>query len=50
MQARLKVPNDIKIYPEAGHAFFDDTRERYVASAAADAWSRTLAWFGKYLS
>ncbi len=50
MQARLKVPHDIKIYPEAGHAFFDDTRARYVASAAADAWTRTLAWFGMYLS
>ncbi len=50
MQARLKVPNDIKIYPEAGHAFFDDTRARYVASAAADAWIRTLSWFAKYLS
>lgn len=49
MQAKLQIPNDIKIYPEAGHAFFDDTRERYVASAAEDAWSRTLAWFGKYL-
>jgi carboxymethylenebutenolidase len=49
MQARLQVQNDIKIYDEAGHAFFDDTRERYVASAAADAWTRTLAWFGKYL-
>jgi carboxymethylenebutenolidase len=49
MQARLKVPNDIKIYPEAGHAFFDDTRARYVASAASDAWTRTLAWFGQYL-
>lgn len=49
MRARLKVPNDIKIYPEAGHAFFDDTRDRYVASAAADAWTRTLRWFGTYL-
>lgn len=49
MQTRLQVPNDIKIYDEAGHAFFDDTRERYVASAAADAWTRTLSWFGKYL-
>jgi carboxymethylenebutenolidase len=49
MQARLQVPNDIKIYDEAGHAFFDDTRESYVASAASDAWTRTLAWFGKYL-
>lgn len=49
MQARLRVPNDIKIYDEAGHAFFDDTRGRYVASAASDAWTRTLSWFGKYL-
>ena len=49
MQKRLHVPNDIKIYGEAGHAFFDDTRERYVASAANDAWQRTLHWFNKYL-
>ncbi len=49
LQHRLTVPNDIKIYPEAGHAFFDDTRPSYVASAAADAWARTLAWFTKYL-
>ena len=47
--AALSVPNDIKIYDEAGHAFFDDTRERYVASAAADAWRRTIACFEKYL-
>lgn len=46
---RLRVPNDIKIYPEAGHGFFDDTRASYVPSAAADAWSRTLAFFAKYL-
>lgn len=49
LQKRLKVANDIKIYDEAGHAFFDDQRGSYVASAAADAWSRTLAWFAKYL-
>lgn len=49
METRLKVPHDIKIYPEAGHAFFDDTRARYVASAATDAWSRTLSWFSRYL-
>ena len=49
MQARLRVPNDIKIYDEAGHAFFDDTRPRYVASAAQDAWKRTLAWFTAHL-
>ena len=50
MQKRLTVPNDVKVYDEAGHAFFDDTRESYVASAATDAWTRTLAWFAKYLA
>ena len=50
MFARLTVPHDLKIYDEAGHAFFDDTRESYVPSAAADAWTRTLAWFKKYLT
>jgi len=48
-QQRLRVPNDIKIYPEAGHGFFDDQRSSYVPSAASDAWSRTLAFFAKYL-
>ena len=49
LRARLKVPNDLKVYDEAGHGFFDDTRDSYVASAASDAWTRTLAWFNKYL-
>jgi carboxymethylenebutenolidase len=48
--AQLHKPHDIKIYEEAGHAFFDDTRESYVASAAADAWQRTLAAFTRYLA
>jgi carboxymethylenebutenolidase len=46
----LKAPHDVKIYAEAGHAFFDDTRKAYVASAAADAWTRTLRWFRTYLA
>ena len=50
MFARLTVPHDLKIYDEAGHAFFDDTRASYVPSAAADAWTRTLGWFQRYLS
>jgi carboxymethylenebutenolidase len=49
LHARLTVPNDLKIYDEAGHAFFDDQRKSYVASAATDGWNRTLAWFAKYL-
>ncbi len=48
--AALSVPNDVKIYDEAGHAFFDDQRPSYVATAAADAWKRTLACFEEYLS
>ena len=50
LRTRLTVPNDLKVYDEAGHAFFDDTRQSYVATAAADAWSRTLSWFRKYVA
>lgn len=32
------------IYPNAGHAFFNDTGDSFDAAAAADAWQRTLAW------
>ena len=48
--AHLDVPHDIRIYDEAGHAFFDDQRPRYVASAAADAWERTLRFLARYTS
>jgi carboxymethylenebutenolidase len=37
------------IYPDAGHAFFNNTGARYNEPAAQDAWKRTLAWFKKYL-
>jgi carboxymethylenebutenolidase len=36
--------------PNANHAFFNDTGMSYNAAAAADAWSRVLAWFGEHLS
>lgn len=45
----LKKPHDFFVYDGAGHAFFDDTRESYVPAAAADAWTRTLAWFKQHL-
>jgi carboxymethylenebutenolidase len=45
----LKKPHDLRVYADAGHAFFDDTRDSYVAAAASSAWSRTLAWFAEYL-
>jgi carboxymethylenebutenolidase len=47
--ASLNVPNDIRIYDDAGHAFFDNNRPSYVASAAADAWKRTISFLKKYL-
>lgn len=46
--AELAVPNDIRIYDAAGHAFADDRRAAYVASAAADAWERTIAFLTTY--
>jgi carboxymethylenebutenolidase len=42
---------DIKIYERAGHGFFNDTRpQAYNAAAAADAWQRTLRFFGERLN
>lgn len=35
---------ETKIYAGAGHAFFNDTGERYDAPAAADAWARAIAF------
>lgn len=36
-------------YPGVGHAFFNDARPSHDEAAAADAWSRTLAFFGTHL-
>jgi carboxymethylenebutenolidase len=41
---------EYKIYTGAGHAFFNDTGERYNAEAAKDAWTRTLAFLRKNLN
>ena len=37
------------VYQGVGHAFNNDTGPAYNAAAACDAWSRTIAWFNKYL-
>lgn len=43
------LPIEVVSY-DADHAFFNNTRaEVYDAAAAADAWRRVLALFGKYL-
>ncbi len=48
--AALKVPNDVRIYDEAGHAFCDDHRASYVKDACADAWQRLTAFLTRYLA
>lgn len=37
------------IYPNADHAFHNDTGSRYNPDAAQDAWARMLAWFELYV-
>ena len=45
-----RAPSRVTVYPNAGHAFFNDTRPQvYVEAAATAAWRDTLAWFGTYL-
>jgi carboxymethylenebutenolidase len=40
-----------KVYPNCGHAFFNDTNElTYNKDAAEDSWARTLEFLGKHLS
>lgn len=53
MQAALEragIENDVKVYQNAMHAFFNDTRPSgYHPEAAKDAWQRTLSWFREHL-
>jgi carboxymethylenebutenolidase len=43
--ARLR--HEILTFAEAGHAFFNDTGARFDPHASAEAWRRTLNWFGE---
>jgi len=46
-----KVEHQIHIYPDAHHAFFNDSRpEAFHPKVSEDAWQRTLAWFAKHLN
>ncbi|MGH2404128.1 MAG: dienelactone hydrolase family protein [bacterium] len=44
-----RVTHEIVIYPGADHGFFNDTGQRYSATAAREAWTRTVGWFDRYL-
>jgi len=43
------VPTDIKIYPGAGHSFFNAGPAHH-APSAADSWERSLRWWEQHLS
>ena len=52
-EAALKAAGlkyEIKTFPGANHAFFNDTSERYNAEAARQAYSDVLRWFGDNLA
>jgi carboxymethylenebutenolidase len=48
MAANNKIYEKV-IYPNADHAFHNDTGSRFNPEAAQDAWSKTLAWFEQYV-
>jgi carboxymethylenebutenolidase len=49
--ARTQTAHEVIVYPGAGHAFMNDTRpEMYREATARDAWSRMLAWLGRWLA
>ena len=53
LAAALKTyqkPGEIKTYPGATHAFFNDTRQEvYKAAEAKDAWAKTVEFFKQHL-
>jgi carboxymethylenebutenolidase len=40
--------HEIVTYPNADHAFFNDTGPRYDADAATKAWAKVLEWFERH--
>jgi carboxymethylenebutenolidase len=49
--ARSKVPTEVVRYPDADHGFnCNDRPAVFNPTAAADAWSRTIDWFDRYLT
>jgi carboxymethylenebutenolidase len=44
-----KVPHERYLYPGTQHGFNNDTTPRFDATAAKEAWSRTVAFFNKHL-
>jgi len=47
---RHGIAHDIKIYPGAGHSFFNDRGGAYDKAAAGDSWTRVLRFFAEHLA
>ncbi|WP_214105198.1 dienelactone hydrolase family protein [Acrocarpospora catenulata] len=47
-QANLQ--HEIVTYPNAGHAFFNDTGPRYNPTAAVQSWEKLTTWFDQHLA
>ena len=45
-----KLTHELIVYPNANHAFFNDTGANYNATAAAQAYDKVLDWFGKHVA
>jgi carboxymethylenebutenolidase len=43
------LTHKIVTFPDAGHAFFNDTGQRYNPTAAASAYEQLIDWFGTHL-
>jgi carboxymethylenebutenolidase len=43
-----RLPYEVRVYPDANHAFFNDTGARYQPVAAHAAWSATVDWLNRY--
>ncbi len=48
--AELDVPTQVVRYATAEHGFHCESRPSFHAEAAADAWTRTLAWLAEHLA
>jgi carboxymethylenebutenolidase len=46
---RAGLTHKIVTFPNAGHAFFNDTGQRYNPTAAACAYAQLIEWFGSHL-
>jgi carboxymethylenebutenolidase len=40
---------EIVVYPDAGHAFFNERRAQYHEPSAVDAWPKVTGWFERFL-